>query len=281
MSFKEYVKRGLKYIIYGVPETHLMVHVEQVAPDNILKNRRIIITGGGRGLGYSIAEMCISEGAEVLIAGRNEETLKKASGTLGENCKYLVFDVQDIGNINKFYEEATRLMGGKIDSLVSNAGISLHEKSFRNVSEEGWDIQFNTNLKGNYFIVKTFVEYLEKFENRKGTIVVISSERAKRSDDIPYGLTKIATNSFIQSIGKKVISEGIRINGVGPGVTTSDMTGFSKNDNLYASNHPGKRIFVPEEVAEVVKFLLSDSSACIAGEVITCDQGLYISDWNY
>ena len=141
----------------------------------------------------------------------------------------------------------------KIDSLVSNAGISLHEGDFRNVTEKNWDDQFNTNLKGNYFLVCEFIKYLEKFEDKRGNIVVITSERSMRADYIPYGLTKAATNSFIKGIARKVIEEGIRINGVGPGVTTSD--------------------------AEVVNFLLSDVSACISGEIIICDQGRYVQTW--
>ena len=136
----------------------------------------------------------------------------------------------------------------------------------------------NTNLKGNYFLVKKFVEYLEQQEDKKGNIIVITSERAKRPDDIPYGLTKVATSSFIQCIAKKVIAEGIRINGVGPGITTSDMTKISR-EHLHAEKQPGKRYFVPEEVAEVVNFLLSDTSACISGEIITCNQGSHISIW--
>lgn len=167
----------------------------------------------------------------------------------------------------------------KIDSLVSNAGISLHEGDFRNVTEKNWDDQFNTNLKGNYFLVCEFIKYLEKFEDKRGNIVVITSERSMRADYIPYGLTKAATNSFIKGIARKVIEEGIRINGVGPGVTTSDMTGFSRNDNLYSEWQAGKRIFIPEEVAEVVNFLLSDVSACISGEIIICDQGRYVQTW--
>lgn len=105
--------------------------------------------------------------------------------------------------------------GGKFDSLVSNDGVSLHEGGFRNVTEKGWNLQMNTNLRGNYFLVKNFVEYLERQNNKKGDIIVITSERAKRSDDISYNLTKIATSSFIQCMAQQVIEEEIRINGGG------------------------------------------------------------------
>lgn len=281
MDFLTYLKRGARYVLRGVPETKLTVTVQTVEPQNLLKNRNIIVTGGGRGLGFYIAQKCIAEGAKVLITGREESTLKSAVDKLGDNAKYTVFDVREVSNIDAFILRASELFNGdKIDSLVSNAGISLHEGNFRNVTEEGWDMQMDTNLKGNYFLVSKFIQYLESHDDPSGNIVVMTSERAKRVDDIPYGLTKTATSSFVQCFASKVIEEGIRINGVGPGVTASDMTGFSRDGNLYANFQASKRIFLPEEVAEVVNFLLSDISKCISGEIITCDQGRYISDWS-
>lgn len=274
------LKRILRYIVKGIPTYYTTVEIKQSVPSHLLYGRNIIVTGGSRGLGFYIAKRSIAEGAKVLITGRKEETLKQAVDELGTNATYLVFDVQEVNKIDYFLKQAEEAFHGeKIDSLVSNAGISLHECGFHNVTEEGWDLQMNTNLKGNYFLCKAFVEYLERQENTKGNIVVITSERAKRSDDIPYGLTKVATGSFIQCMAQQVIEEDIRINGVAPGVTASEMTGFRRNGNLYSEYQSGKRIFMPEEVAEVVNFLLSDTSACIAGEIITCDQGRYISRW--
>lgn len=280
MGIKDYIKRGIRYILHGVPDYQISVTVKTMQPSAMLKNKNIIITGGSRGLGFYIAKRSIAEKANVLITGRNEETLKKAVEELGDHASYLVFDAKNISGILEFLLEAEKKFNGKkINCLVSNAGVSLHEVNFRNVTEEGWDKQVDTNLKGNYFLVNQFIQYLEKQDDKCGSIVVITSERAKRSDDIPYGLTKIATSSFIQGMASKVIEDGIRINGVGPGVTVSNMTGYKREENMYADYQPQKRIFLPEEVAEVVNFLLSDVSNCISGEIITCDQGRYISHW--
>lgn len=84
------------------------------------------------------------------------------------------------------------------------------------------------------------VQYLESKEEKKGTIVVITSERGKRPDDIPHGLTKVATSSFVQARASKVIEEDIRINAVGPGVTASDMTGFDGDGERFCSYQPQK-----------------------------------------
>lgn len=277
MGLKLYLKRAALFILKGIPEYKTTIEVKVSSPSEALKGRNIIITGANRGLGYCFAKKCVSEGADVIITGRNEERLKKASSEL--NCKYLVLDSTDVSSMDSLFFEAEKMFNGKVDSLISNAGISLHEGDFRNVTAEGWDAQMDTNLKGNYFIVQKFIQYLETKEDKKGNIVVITSERAKRSDDIPYGLTKAATSSFIQCMANIVACEGIRINGVGPGVTATDMTGVGKDGNYYSPWTAGHRYFMAEEVAEVVNFLLSDISGCISGEVITCDQASWVTHW--
>lgn len=279
MSIGTYLKRVARYVFKGVPEQYTTVKVVESASTGRLTGKNVLITGGSRGLGYYIARRCILDGAKVLITGRNSESLEKTAQQLGKNCLWTVFDSTNVAGIPALLQDAERKFSGKIHCLVSNAGVSLHEGGFRNVTEEGWDMQMDTNLKGNFFLVKEYIRYLEDKDEPTGNIVVISSERAKRPDDVPYGLTKAASNSFIQGIACRVIEKGIRINGVAPGVTASDMTGFDREGNLYAEWQAGKRIFLPEEVAEVVGFLLSDLSACISGEIITCDQGRYISHW--
>ena len=280
MGFGSYLRRAGRWIIKGVPEYNLKVSVSTTSPSDRLEGRGVLITGGSRGLGFSVAQRCIDEGARVVITGRTESSLTEAAEKLGFNCNYIVHDARDVDNLTKLLDEAEALTGCNcLYGLVSNAGVSLHEDDFRNVTPEGWDKQVDTNLKGNYFLVKEFVERLEGRGAEKGNIVVISSERARRSDDIPYGLTKAATDSFVRCMATRVIDKDIRINGVAPGVTASDMTGVSRDGNMYANWQPANRFFLPEEVAEVVAFLLSDASNCISGEVIACDQGRYISTW--
>jgi len=279
LEIKKYFKNILKSILNKECGKQITVNVLTTSPSEKLKGKNILITGGGRGLGYYIAKRAVLEGANVVITGRSQETLKKATDKLGDTVKYLVFDVRNVEDVKTLFAKAEKILGDKVNALVSNAGISLHEGDFRNVTEENWDMQIDTNLKGNYFAVTEFIKYLEGKEDKSGNIVVITSERAKRPDDIPYGISKTATSSFVQCIATKVIAEGIRVNGIGPGVTASDMTGFDKDGNMYAQWQPTERIFMPEEVAEVATFLLSDVSSCINGEIITCDQGRYISRW--
>lgn len=276
MGLKTYIKRGLKYVLHGVDNKIVKADIYVLAPNERLAGRKILITGGGRGLGYAFAKKCVDEGAFVVITSRNEKNLKEACEKLGKNCGYIVCDVSDFDSYKPLIEKAEKLAGDRIDSVVLNAGISLHEGNFRNVSQEQFDIQMNTNLKANYFLAKEFISYLEENEI-KGSLLFVSSERGMYKDTIPYGLTKAAVNSFTQGLASDVISSGIRVNAIAPGVTVSDMTGYSREDNLYASYQAAERIYLPEEVAEVACFLLSDASKCISGEIIVCDNGRYIN----
>jgi NAD(P)-dependent dehydrogenase (short-subunit alcohol dehydrogenase family) len=281
MRIKDVIKRSLKYILQGVPVNNVKTDLYQVSYGNLLEGKKIIITGGSRGLGYSIAKKCISEGATVLISGRDMKTLNDAVESLGPKCKPLQFDVGNAVKADVFITKAAEILGGgKIDCLVNNAGISLHENNYSEVTIDGWDLQMNTNLKGAYFLTKAFVKYLESFHEISGNILMISSERGLYCDDVPYGLSKASLNSMTRGLSRRLISNNIRVNAIAPGVTATDMTGYSTDNNLYCESSCGKRVFLPEEIAEVAVFLLSDVSKCISGEVIACDQGNYLrSDW--
>ena len=273
MSWKDKLYRGIRYIISGVPIQYITAEVTYSAPNHLLANKRIVITGGGRGLGFAMAKKFISEGAIVLIAGRNEETLKRSADAL--MCKYLRLDVQDVANFESFLKRADDMLGG-INCLVNNAGISLHEPQFTDVTEETFDLQVNTNLKGSFFMAQKFIQLLQK-EKREGTILFMSSETSHTADIRPYGLTKAAINSLVKGLASMYASQGIRVNAVAPGITTSDMTGFKADGNLYLHGNTTNRVYLPEEVAECACFLLSDVSGCVSGEILTCNNGKTIN----
>lgn len=277
-KLKSMLRRAIIWITRGVPV--VKAHIEVSAPSSLLRGKAVLVTGGGRGLGRVIAERCVREGAKVVITGRNESKLRQTSYELGDACSYVVSDVSDIKSLPSLFERAELLVGMSIDTLVSNAGISLHEGRFDNVSEHDWDVQMDTNLKGGYFLCTSFVSYLEKHKAEAGNILVISSERARRPDDIPYGLTKVATDSYVRAMAIRLIQQGIRINALSPGVTCSDMTARDSSGDIANWWQNNGRLFLPEEVAEVAVFLLSDLSNCISGEIIACNQGNAIAVWD-
>lgn len=273
MSIVSYIKRGARYVIHGIPVKNITAEIVVSAPHQSLKGKKIIVTGGGRGLGFTMSKRFVEEGAKVLIAGRNEETLKASSEIIG--CKYLQLNVQDTESFQLFFDKADEMLGG-VNCLVNNAGISLHEKTFFDVTPETFDSQFATNLKGGFFMAQRFIQLLEK-ERRQGTLLFMSSETGNTADIRPYGLTKVALNSLVKGLASMYASKGIRVNAIAPGITTSDMTGFKANANLLLKSNATERVYLPEEVAECACFLLSDVSGCVSGEILTCNNGKTIN----
>ena len=220
-----------------------------------------------------MAKKFISEGAEVLIAGRNEDTLRHSAEML--KCNYLKLDVSNHKEFKSFIDQADEIMGG-INVLVNNAGISLHEKTFFDVTPETFDMQVDTNLKGAFFISQEFVKYVKQ-KDIPANILFISSETGDTMDFRPYGFTKVAVNSMVQGLAYLFRKEHIRVNAIAPGVTASEMTGFTAEGNLYAGDYATGRVYLPEEVAETACYLISDASACISGQIITCNNAQTIN----
>lgn len=273
MNFKIYLKRGIHYVLHGIPEVTIKADISYISSGEFLRGKRIVVTGGGRGLGLAMAKKFQSEGARVLIAGRNIELLKKIATQY--DFEYCRLDVQDVSSFADFWEEVFHKLGW-VDALVNNAGISLHEGNIRNVSSSDFDNQFATNLKGGYFLTQQLLNFYED-KGGKGDVLFVSSERGECVDELPYGLTKVAVNSLVQALAKRYIKKGIRVNAVAPGVTASEMTGFDPSGNLYYDFNINNRIYLPEEVAEVACFLLSDASKCLNGQILVCNEGKTIN----
>lgn len=273
MSYKQYIKRGFKYVLNGTPIQNITADISYLQPNGRLSGKKIIVTGGGKGLGAAMATKFVSEGALVLISGRNEKILKEKAEQIG--CQYLTLDVQKTDSLDKFIHDADRLLGG-VDCLVNNAGISLHEPTFFDVTPETFDAQIATNLRGGFFLTQSFTKLLLR-EKRKGNVLFVSSETGETADIRPYGFTKAAINSMVQGLACLFVKDGIRVNAVAPGITASDMTGLKADGNLFLECNAANRVYLPEEVGETACFLLSNASGCISGQVIVCNNGRTIN----
>ena len=281
MGYKRIIRKIAKFILASQPKSFVQVNIGQIQSGTILLGKKIVITGGGSGLGFAMARKFVSEGAEVLISGRNEEKLKIAIRQLGDHAKYIAADVCDVEQSMAFLEKAKEQLGERIDCFVSNAGVSLHENIYSNVTVEGFDKQFNTKFRAGYFLGKAFLEMKTKEKSDRGLnaqLLYITSETGDQVYDIPYGMTNAALNSLVGAFSRRVYKQGIRVNAIAPGVTLTEMTrdyAESSDGNLYRDCASG-RTFVPEEVAEVACFLLSDASKCISGEIIHCNAGNHL-----
>ena len=274
MTIRSSIKRVLSSLLNGAP-TNVTANVFYLHPNNLLLGKKIIVTGGSRGLGYAMAKKFTEEGADVLITGRNEDTLLKSANEIG--CIYLKLDMQDVDAFDDFIKKADEKLHG-IDILFNNAGLSLHEKTFLSVESKMFDDQFNTNLKGPFFLTQSYIRLCQD-NNREGIkkIIFTSSETGMTVDERPYGLSKAALNSLIQGIACRYVKDGFRINGIAPGITASEMTGFAPSGNLYLDINPTNRVYLPEEIAEIACFLCTDASNIINGQIIYCNEGRTIN----
>lgn len=276
-KLKEYVKRGITYVISGVLQKIVKVPVAQIQYGGILEGKKILITGGSRGLGYAIAKRCLEEKAVVTITGRSKEVLEEAKKSLGNPENLFVFehDVRQYDKDDELILNARRAMNG-IDCLINNAGVSVHNIDYSNCTEEQWDRQMDTNLKGVYFLTQAYMKYYEEVGKKSGKIINMVSERGLYGDDVPYGMAKRALISYTEGLARKLILKGVRVNAIAPGVTATEMTGYDPEDNLFRRYAVGRRVLLPEEIAEVAIFMISDASNCISGQVIACNEGNHL-----
>lgn len=259
------VKQRLKKILK--PDTVIYSPISVLKESKSLESRNIVITGGGSGIGKAIAVACANRGAEVIIIGRQEEKLQEVKKLIGNRCQYQVADLScDIDD--NFFEKLSKK---PVTDLVNNAGIYIDYNQL-NYSYNDFDKIFSTNCRSPFMLSQYFVKYLIN-NKKKGTIVFTSSNRSLMGDDGPYGMSKAAINNFIEGLARENIKYGIRINGVAPGMTASNINHIDMMGNLYNGNIRGERVILPDEIAEIVCFLLSDLSKCVTGTIIPCDNG--------
>ena len=272
MKIKSKLKHMVSFLLHGETKP-LYANISYLSPNKTLQGKKVVITGGGRGLGFAMAKKFKAEGAEVLIAGRNLKVLEESAQTIG--CDYLQLDVSNPSEFDAFMEKAVDKLNG-INVLVNNAGISLHENTFFDVTPDTFDMQVDTNLKGAFFLTQSFIRHIKK-SGVKACVLFVSSETGDTMDFRPYGFTKAAINSMVQGLAYLFAKDGIRVNAVAPGITASDMTGLKTEGDINYSGNIIGRVYMPEEVAETAAFLISDAAGCVSGQIITCNNAKTIN----
>ena len=244
----------------------------------LLENQVVLVTGGSRGIGKSVALACAREGARVIInyAGNvkaAEETVKEISD-LGQKCLAVQADVSKLADVERLIEEATAEFG-KIDVLVNNAGITRDGLLMR-MKEEDWDAVIETNLKGVFLCTKAVIRGMMK--QRTGRIINMTSVVGVMGNagQANYAAAKAGVIGFTKSTAKELASRGITVNAIAPGFIHSDMTAILpesvKEEMIKAI--PIGRMGEADEVADTVLFLASNSARYITGQVIHVDGGM-------
>ena len=271
--FRKAKRATLNLIKYIKAGGLVYVNIAQINYNEILKDKKILITGGSTGIGYAIAKKMLQEGAKVLITGRSEDRLQAASESMKSNSLfYLEWNVKNISVVKEKIERVSEILGG-IDIVINNAGI-VTSADFERVDEKLFDDIMETNLKSVFFICQAVAMYYENVNKEKGgKIINISSIDGLRSGSNPYYISKWGINSLTRGLAKKLISKNIIVNGIAPGYTASNMNPCDVTENAYRQNTPNNRIALPEEIAEIAVFLASDATNNIVGQTIVCDGG--------
>ena len=252
------------------------VNIACPMPENVLNGKKILVTGGSSGIGFAIAKKCAACGADVLITGRNSSKLQQAVSEIGNaRCKSTVWNHSVVEDVESKLDECSKMLGGDISVLVNNAGIPP-TKFWGNVDEEEWDKIYNTNLKGLFFLTQELVKRWKlSSQAHYKKIINISSQGGFVGATYPYRMVKWDIRGLTEGLGRLLIKDRIIVNGIAPGVVKTSMQSFSllQGDNLYTNQNPIERVILPEEIAELAMFLISDASNAIVGQTIVCDGG--------
>ncbi len=241
-----------------------------------LDGKVAIITGGSSGIGYATAKLFKEEGANVIITGRNQEQLDKASSELGVTG--ITSDSSKLEDISNLYEQVKEKMG-KIDVLFLNAGIAPFAP-LEHVSEEHFDSIMNINVKGLYFGVQKALPFLSD----KVSIIFTSSvvnEMGMAGASV-YAASKAAVRSLARTMAAELVEKGVRVNVISPGpietpifgkigMSEEQMAGMKEQ---ISQTNPMKRFGKPEEIATAALFLASDDSSYMLGAEIRVDGGM-------
>ena len=237
-----------------------------------------LITGATRGIGKQIAITLAKQGYNIALNYRKEneelENTKKEIEEIGVQVLAVKGDVSNFEDCENFVKQVIERFG-QIDVLVNNAGITKDMLLMR-MKKEDIEQVIDTNLVGTFNVTKNVVPYMMKA--RSGRIINISSVVgiSGNAGQTNYSASKAGIIGFTKSLAKEIASRNILVNAVAPGFIETNMTDVLKDDvkQEIAKNIPLKRMGTAQDVANVVKFLASDDSSYITGQVINVDGGM-------
>ena len=240
------------------------------------QNKTAIVTGGGSGIGYAIAEKFVGEGIRTIIIGRNQQKLKIAKDSLGKLCSPLCFDLTDLKSIPDIVKQIVE-KHGTIDILVNNAGINL-KKEFVKVSDEEFNQIIQTNVSSVFAMSREVVKHMIK--KGSGNIINISSMASQYGlpKVIAYTASKSAIEGMTRAMAVELSPKGILVNCIAPGFIATDMSGKAFDGDAerirkVLSRTPMGKLGHPADVAEAAYFLCSDKSGYLTGVILPVDGG--------
>ncbi|MFR1103977.1 MAG: SDR family NAD(P)-dependent oxidoreductase [Acutalibacteraceae bacterium] len=239
-----------------------------------LENKVALITGGTSGIGLGCAERFAEEGAKVIIVSRNTERgagVELKLQAQGKNVKFIACDVSDRKSVEALRRKVIEQYG-RLDVLMNNAGV-LRTGSLEEITDEDWDLTYNTNLKSMLYVCQNFMEVLKA---NHGTVVNVASNvgiqsHIKGRKSYMYASSKAAVIQFTQHLARNY-APNIRVNCICPGLTVTNI--FTNRDfSRFKGCNLLDRMAEPREIANVALFLVSDEASFVTGSVIVADGG--------
>ncbi len=242
----------------------------------LLENKVAIVTGGSRGIGYATVKAFLEEGAKVILCASRPETANKAVAALQEQfpsatVEGICPDLSDYASVKSAVDDVAAKYG-RIDILVNNAGVS-EDTRFSNYTEDVFDRVVDLNVKGVYHCSRAVADYM--IAQHSGVILNTSSivSICGQPSGIAYPTSKFAVNGFTLSLARELGPMGIRVNGVAPGITNTDMMRAVPKEYIdpLIAKIPLKRLGEPEDIANAFVFLASDKASYITGVTLSVD----------
>tara|TARA_B110001450_G_scaffold242777_1_gene253420 strand:- start:16 stop:753 length:738 start_codon:yes stop_codon:yes gene_type:complete len=244
---------------------------------NDLKNKNIIVTGASGGIGNSIVKRLYDSGAKILASGTRIEKLDELKKNF-ENIKILKFDISQSDKVEEFIENATNELGGSLDGIINNAGITQDNLAIR-MSLDEWQKVININLTSTFLMCKFAIKKMLK--NKSGKIVNITSVVGHTGNvgQANYTASKAGIVAMSKSLAIEYAKKNINVNCISPGFIKTAMT--EKIDDKFKeaiiAKIPSARLGDPDDIANAVLFLSSDQSSYINGETIHVNGGMYMA----
>tara|TARA_B100000085_G_scaffold120688_1_gene110008 strand:+ start:4977 stop:5759 length:783 start_codon:yes stop_codon:yes gene_type:complete len=256
-----------------------METIVNVFAENLFKDKSVLITGGGRGIGKEIALSFARLGADVAIASRNKENLeatKKEIKDMGQRCLALPTNIRDIEHVDSMVEHAIDGLG-KIDFLINNAGGQFPAKPL-DISDNGWRSVVDLNLNGTWNVTNRVGRHM--VENEFGAIVNIVhiySYNRGSPNFAHSGAARAGVVNLTKSLAYNWAKHNVTINSLAPGtIDTEALHEYNVPEFLDTKGIPAKRLGEQDEVAALCAFLCSPAARYINGTDIIMDGGNFI-----
>jgi 3-oxoacyl-(acyl-carrier-protein) reductase len=244
-----------------------------------LETKVALITGSGRGIGRAIAIELAKEGAAIIVNDMDADSAKQTAEMIhsaGGQTLVSIANIVERPEVEAMFD-AIKNEFGRLDILVNNAGIT-RDNLLVKMSEEQWDQVIAVNLKGVFNCTQFAVKMMS--EQNSGKIVNLSSASAQMGNvgQVNYAASKAGIIGMTKTLAKECARFNINVNAVAPGFIITPMTAEvpDKVKNMIKGNIPLNRFGKAEDIAKTVKFLVTEDSAYITGQVIACNGGLYI-----